>query len=224
MRLYIAGPMSSIKDLNYPEFNRVSRELSRMGHEVYNPATAFNGAYIDLPYDIWLREAVRLVSMVNGMVLLSGWDRSKGALTEIHIGLSLGMPFYSHVVGKASLLQLDMDFPRLMEAMNVYYLGGSRVESGGISEYTGGDSREAEGRQDHPFGSPAVGTTELDAALLRSTVEGGLPDDGSGCGRSQSDQRPTNITGHRFIFPWQRPVVVVKSPRPERDSGLSAGN
>lgn len=165
MRLYIAGPMTGLPNLNYDAFNDASYKLSKMGHEVYNPATTFNGAYLDLPYDIWLREAIRLVSMVNGMVLLSGWDMSKGALTEIHIGLSLGMPFYA--LGMWNLYQMEMDFPRLMEAMNVYYLGGSRVAEDSVSESAGGNPRQAESGEDNRFGSVTLSAPRLEAALIR---------------------------------------------------------
>lgn len=41
--IYIAGPISGIKDRNRPLFNMVAAELSDQGHSVLNPATLPDG-------------------------------------------------------------------------------------------------------------------------------------------------------------------------------------
>ena len=38
MQLYLAGPMRSIKDFNFPAFNAAAAKLRAAGHEVFNPA------------------------------------------------------------------------------------------------------------------------------------------------------------------------------------------
>ena len=38
MRLYLAGPMSGIKDFNFPAFNEAAEHLRKLGYEVFNPA------------------------------------------------------------------------------------------------------------------------------------------------------------------------------------------
>lgn len=38
MKIYLAGPMSGLPDLNYPEFNRVTALLEGVGLKVRNPA------------------------------------------------------------------------------------------------------------------------------------------------------------------------------------------
>lgn len=168
MRLYVAGPMTNLPELNYPAFNATCERLAKQGHEVYNPATTFNGAYLDLPYDIWLREAIRLVSMVNAIVLLDRWWVSKGALTEIHIGLSLGMPFYMEHNG--NLYQLDMTYKKLIEVMDDYYLGRVHVVAeNGVSEGASGNPRQAESGEDNRYGSVTLPAPRLEATLVRST-------------------------------------------------------
>jgi hypothetical protein len=37
-RGYVAGPMTGIKDFNYPAFNAVAEDLRAQGYEVENPA------------------------------------------------------------------------------------------------------------------------------------------------------------------------------------------
>jgi hypothetical protein len=98
MRLYIAGPMTGYENYNFDAFNAMSKLLTEMGHEVYNPATSFGGRQ-DLPYDVYLRHAVVMVSMVEGVVVLPFAADSKGALTEMHIALSCDIPIYMELDG-----------------------------------------------------------------------------------------------------------------------------
>ena len=124
MRLYIAGPMTGIEDYNFPEFNRVAGELAKQGHEIYNPATSFSGRQ-DLPYDMYLRHALQLVTMVEGIVLLEGWSNSRGALTEVHAGMSCVLPFYNYRDGE--LVEVEMAYSLLTLAMVDKYLADCDV-------------------------------------------------------------------------------------------------
>lgn len=213
MRLYIAGPMTGYENYNFDEFNRVSKILSGMGHEVYNPATSFEGRQ-DLPYDLYLRHALSMVTMVEGVVLLTGWGDSKGALTEVHAALSceLNLFFlYGNAVENAFLVPIKgLDHAKLTEIMGIKYLGGESVESNGVSEDTGGNPREAESREDNFVGILASGELRLEPPVVCETVEGGLQDHGSGHGRSQPHQGSEDSSRYRSLFPWHRPIVVGK--------------
>ena len=43
MRLYLAGPMSGIKDFNFPAFNEAAEHLRKLGYEVFNPSCVLKG-------------------------------------------------------------------------------------------------------------------------------------------------------------------------------------
>jgi len=96
-KIYIAGPMSNLPDFNYAEFQRAANVLSLAGYEVLNPAD------IDKVFDInpgtdpqtwqwYMRKAIGMVLEAEELVLLPGWQRSKGATLEHHIARQLQMP------------------------------------------------------------------------------------------------------------------------------------
>ena len=105
--LYICGPMSGFKNFNYESFMYAESVLQKMGFDAVNPAR----------YDIlnerhewkwYLLRDIKLMikSKVNGLVLLKGFQHSKGAAVEIFIAkVVLGIPLYKliKIKGKASL-------------------------------------------------------------------------------------------------------------------------
>lgn len=95
MKLYVAGPMSSLPDFNYPAFYAAAKQLREAGYEVENPAE--NELAQDRPADepMWLgfmRMSLVQISRVDGLALLPGWQNSDGAKLEEHIGQGLKLP------------------------------------------------------------------------------------------------------------------------------------
>lgn len=108
MRIYIAGPMTGIKDYNYPAFNIAEKVLKSVGYEVINPARQGYG----LEYHEYLKRAIADVFECDGIALLPNWERSPGAnaevaladclrkdASELAIWLTLGMMNRPHVAG-----------------------------------------------------------------------------------------------------------------------------
>jgi hypothetical protein len=96
--LYISGPMTGIPEHNFPLFNQVTEYLRGEGFLVYNPAEHFDGK-VDLPREQYMREDFAcLLHMCNhelrGIVLLPGWENSKGARAEVVMARELGFKFY----------------------------------------------------------------------------------------------------------------------------------
>jgi hypothetical protein len=82
MVLYLSGPMTFIKDYNYPRFNEVTALLRAQGHTVINPAEYEPD--IDNPtHADYLAQDLPMIEQCDIVVLLEGWMSSKGAREEV---------------------------------------------------------------------------------------------------------------------------------------------
>ena len=92
MKTYIAGPMSGIEEFNHPAFNAKAAELRAAGEDVINPAEFDAEIGPDQPWDVYLRrDLILLADQCNKIVLLDGWQNSRGANLERYVGEKLGM-------------------------------------------------------------------------------------------------------------------------------------
>jgi hypothetical protein len=89
-RIYIAGPMAGIPDLNYPAFNAQAARLRALGYHVENPAE--NPDPPCRSWDGYMRLAIAQLVTCDTIALLPGWQASRGARVERHLALDLGMP------------------------------------------------------------------------------------------------------------------------------------
>lgn len=88
-RVYVAGPMSGLPLDNHPAFHAAAAELRALGFEVENPAEN-----PEPPCKSWLgymRMAVAQVAKVDAIVLLPGWENSRGAKVEYDLAVGLGL-------------------------------------------------------------------------------------------------------------------------------------
>lgn len=94
--IYIAGPMTGIKDYNFPAFHQAAQEWRAQGFTVINPAELDdkdvlpNGKAAH-PWDYYLRRDIKYLADCDAIFMLKGWENSKGASLEHHIATTLGM-------------------------------------------------------------------------------------------------------------------------------------
>ena len=123
-KLYLAGPMSGIAQFNYPLFLKAAEELREKGWEVLCPAemdddhvreaamsceegsfAEFDAKLAELGHEkeTWgdfLSRDVKLVADdVDGVVVLPGWEVSRGARLELYVALTVRKPIYAYVAG-----------------------------------------------------------------------------------------------------------------------------
>ncbi|MGA0610530.1 DUF4406 domain-containing protein [Caldimonas sp. KR1-144] len=89
-KIYLAGPMTGLPELNFPSFNHFASVLRAIGHEVVNPAE-INGLATEKSWQECMRDDIRELVGCDAIALLPGWQRSTGANLELHIAHRLGM-------------------------------------------------------------------------------------------------------------------------------------
>jgi hypothetical protein len=109
MKLYLAGPMRGYPDFNFPAFHEAAARLRGEGHEVFSPAEndikrhgdnfakGTNGDHEEInKVGFNLRVALGedlawICAEAEGIALLPGWERSKGATAEHATAVALGL-------------------------------------------------------------------------------------------------------------------------------------
>lgn len=106
MRLYVAGPMSGYPEHNFPAFRKAARLLRDMGHEVTSPvemdeASGFDASTapnVEAGSAEWAkflaRDVIVIAGDVEGVVVIDGWEQSRGAALEVHVARELGKHVY----------------------------------------------------------------------------------------------------------------------------------
>ncbi len=100
MKIYLSGPMRGKPQFNFPAFHKAAQMLREAGHEVFNPAERdeqIYGADFSTRSDTStfnLREALAadcayISLQAEGIAMLPGWNRSKGAQAELALARAL---------------------------------------------------------------------------------------------------------------------------------------
>ncbi len=93
-RIYVAGPMTGHKDLNFPAFHAAAAALRAQGHHVENPAE-INADPNAQWLDCMRMDIARLVTC-DAVCMLPGWEASRGARLEHTIAAGLGLEVMHH--------------------------------------------------------------------------------------------------------------------------------
>ncbi|ECF5900233.1 DUF4406 domain-containing protein [Salmonella enterica subsp. salamae] len=83
--IYIAGPMSGLKDLNRTAFTMTATRLRMQGHTVLNPAILPDG----LAYEHYMDIGFSMLRGADEIYLLDGWEDSDGAKREFNLARRL---------------------------------------------------------------------------------------------------------------------------------------
>ncbi|MBP0589296.1 DUF4406 domain-containing protein [Paraburkholderia sp. LEh10] len=119
MKLYIAGPMTGYADLNFPAFHAEAARLRALGFQIVNPAEINAN-----PSAGWLecmRADIKQLVDCDGVALLDGWAKSRGASIEQYLARGLGLRVYTAsnivgLVGDMPVLNTDVLVPAEAEA------------------------------------------------------------------------------------------------------------
>lgn len=104
--IYLSGPMTGYPDLNYPLFHEVTTELRSAGHRVYNPAEfPHDGDVSTFPIRQAFAAYCSFICLeANTLVLLPGWERSKGVAAEFMLAQNCKLQIIEWGTSKNDLL------------------------------------------------------------------------------------------------------------------------
>jgi hypothetical protein len=88
MIVYIAGPMTGIKNYNHEAFAMETQKQEIFGHVVLSP----HKLPIGLSYDAYMDIAMAKLRSSDSVHMLPGWKQSKGATFEHHYAKLLNKP------------------------------------------------------------------------------------------------------------------------------------
>jgi len=85
----ISGPMTGLPGHNLDAFHEAEQHLVDIGYDVKNPARL--GVQPGYEWSDYLRHSLRLLLDCDAIYMLNGWDRSRGAVLELHVASQLGL-------------------------------------------------------------------------------------------------------------------------------------
>lgn len=105
--VYLGGPMRGHKEYNFPAFFRAAEKLRKGGWQVLSPAEndvkngfAYQLADGDEPEDFdWVKAFgwdLQSILIADGLVLLEGWEKSKGATLERKVAKFMRKPVWHY--------------------------------------------------------------------------------------------------------------------------------
>jgi hypothetical protein len=94
---YLSGPMTGIEKHNFPAFEEATRNLRAKGFKILSAHEIDHGEEVigqgSLPWEQYLKNDLTvMIEQAQGIVLLPGWLRSRGAWLELVIARGLGYP------------------------------------------------------------------------------------------------------------------------------------
>ncbi|MGL5103095.1 MAG: DUF4406 domain-containing protein [Plesiomonas sp.] len=105
-KIYIAGPMTGITELNRPAFNRYALDVKKSGSIPLNPAVLPEG----LKHEEYMEICYPMVKFSDEVHLLPGWKASKGAKIEFAWAKELGKRIvYVQELKGGETMQVVMD-------------------------------------------------------------------------------------------------------------------
>ena len=88
-RIYLSGPMTGRPEFNFPAFHAAAKELRAKGLGVVSPAEIEPEG--EKTWANCMRADIKALCDCCTVVLLPGWEDSKGANIEARLALNLGM-------------------------------------------------------------------------------------------------------------------------------------
>lgn len=93
--IYLCGPVSGLPENNYPAFNAAAQKLRSEDFNVLNPAE-IQSEKEDQPWSYYMRLCLEMVCRADLLMVLPGWQSSRGAKLEVYVAQQLELPILSY--------------------------------------------------------------------------------------------------------------------------------
>lgn len=91
MIYYLAGPMAGYENWNHPAFHEAAAKLRELGYKIINPAEYGN---LVTGWHECMKRDIHALLWCDAVIVLPGWEKSRGATLETYIARALEMPIY----------------------------------------------------------------------------------------------------------------------------------
>jgi uncharacterized protein DUF4406 len=91
LKIYISGPMSGLPDFNFPMFFEAENQLQELGFDFENPA---RNKTAEPTWENFMRLALAQLVRCDAILLLPGFEKSRGARVELEIAGLLGIKIF----------------------------------------------------------------------------------------------------------------------------------
>ncbi len=91
VRVYISGPMTGYEDYNKIAFDEAAARFRALGFAVCSPVETSAILGFDLRHEDYLRFDFERILEADFLVVLDGWETSKGATAEVLVALRIGL-------------------------------------------------------------------------------------------------------------------------------------
>lgn len=124
--------MSGIPEHNVPLFNRIAGLLREQGYVVFDPAENDDGGEVRTRA-FYMRLDIPALLASNAIVLLPGWQTSRGASLEVWIAVDLDMPVYRYDIYDGEIILERVEAPT-MDRLPFERWGASRPPINSLKE------------------------------------------------------------------------------------------
>jgi hypothetical protein len=94
-QVYISGPMTGLPDLNKSAFAEAEKIVNDLGFIAVNPHNLPLPKKDEYTWEDYMRNDIKYLMDCDIIVVLPGWEKSRGANIEVELCYSLKIPYYT---------------------------------------------------------------------------------------------------------------------------------